>query len=154
MLKKIALASIFFSGPAMADSISFDTVNGEFKITSEMYIQTYEIGSEKLGQTEYLAVDAKLVKSSSGTTVVAITGATGGSGCADVVSIATISPKGIVFSPSLNACGGVTDLYVKNDVVTVHALERDEVTPVIYKVKGEWVSENDGPLTSNFTFIE
>jgi hypothetical protein len=154
MFKKIVLASILLSGTAIADSVSFDTEKGEFKITSDMYSQTYNLGNEKLGQTEYLAVDVKRVKSDPGTTVVAIIGSVGGSGCADVVSIATIVEKGIAFSPSLNACGGVENIYVDNGVVIVHALERDEVTPIIYKVKGDWASENDGPLTSNFAFIE
>jgi len=154
MFKKIALASMFFSGAAMADSVSFDTVKGEFKITSEMYSQTYQIGNEKLGQTEYLAVDAKRLKSEAGKTLVAIIGSVGGSGCAEIVSIATILEKGISFSSALNACGGVKDIYVDNGVVVVQALERDEVTPITYKVKGNWVSENDGPLTSDHKFIE
>ncbi len=138
----------------MADSVSFDTGKGEFKITSEMYNQTYNIGNEKIGQTEYLAVEAKRLKSDAGTTVVAITGSVGGSGCAEVVSIATILEKGIVFSPILNACGGVKDIYVDNGAVIVQALDKDEATPIKYKVKGDWASENDGPLTSDYKFIE
>ncbi|GAA5526214.1 hypothetical protein Maes01_02813 [Microbulbifer aestuariivivens] len=138
----------------MADSVSFDTVKGEFKITSEMYSQTYNIGNEKIGRTEYLTVNAKRLKSDAGRTLVAITGSVGGSGCSEVVSIATIVEEGVYFSPALNACGGVNEIYIDNGVVIIQALERDEITPITYKVKGDWASENNGPLTSGYKFIE
>ena len=154
--KKTAILALLISGPTFAGSISFNTSGGVFLIENSNgnNEQIYKLGNETLGRSYFLDVKAEKISTGNESVIIAITAATGGSGCAEVVSIVTIQNKKAIFSPNLNACGGVKEIYETDGVVTVSALERDESTSVTYKVKGNWFSENGNPLANEFPFLE
>lgn len=153
------IATVLISSTAFCDLIAFDTKYGNFTIKSEtsdgiQNEQTYKFGGKLIGKTEFIEVKAKRISSTSESDLILLKAPTGGSGCVDVVSIVTINRNGVTFSPSLPACGGVEEIYAENNVVTVQVLDRYEETRTVYKVKGDWVSENGLPLENNFSFLD
>ncbi|MEG3759939.1 hypothetical protein V5096_18530 [Pseudoalteromonas carrageenovora] len=129
----------------------FETGSDIFKIEEIEKIgihstHEYSFNGKKLGITELVALEAKLLGSSKDTDYFLIKGATGGNACSEVLSIVRITNDYLVFSPRINACGGIVSVdYVDDrDInrVNVKVLERDGRTKVIYKVIGSAVLVN------------
>ncbi|MDN3391937.1 hypothetical protein [Pseudoalteromonas sp. APC 3691] len=129
-------------------NFKFETGSGVFKIEEIEKIgiystHEYSFNGKKLGITELVGLEAKLLGSSEDTDYFLIKGATGGSACAEVLSIVRVTNDYLVFSPRINACGGIVSVdYVDDrDInrVNVKVLERDEHTKISYKVIGSAV---------------
>lgn len=91
---------------------------------------------------------------SEGADYLVLRGVTGGSGCAEVLSIVKLTEGAASFSPSLNACGGVDNVEFNNGVVTVTAFERDESTKVEYLLENGKVLENGKSMLVKHNFVE
>lgn len=128
---------------------------GDFQIEADgLYYQSYKLGGKSLGNSEFLEVDGQLLGMSDGSNYIVLRGVTGGSGCAEVLSIVKLSEREASFSPALNACGGVDNVEFNNGVVTVTAFERDEITKVEYLVEGRKVLENGKSMLVKHKFAE
>ncbi|EGR1226424.1 hypothetical protein NX625_004664 [Vibrio parahaemolyticus] len=128
---------------------------GDFQIEADgLYYQSYKLNGKSLGNSEFLEVDGQLLGMSDGSNYIVLRGVTGGSGCAEVLSIVKLSEREASFSPALNACGGVDNVEFNNGVVTVTAFERDETTKVEYLVEGRKVLENGKGMLVKHKFAE
>ncbi|HDY8053188.1 TPA: hypothetical protein RQK83_004285 [Vibrio vulnificus] len=170
--KIILAASMAFSTAANADtsvinqtnSFKFEAGSGVFEITEIDNIgiyskHEYKFNGKKLGFTELIALDAKQIGTSEDADYFVVKGTTGGSACAEVLSIVKVTNDYLVFSPTINACGGIVSIeYVDNrDInrVNVKVLERDERTRVSYKVVGSTVLVNGrNEMKDQYSFLQ
>ncbi|EKF9814180.1 hypothetical protein O1D41_003546 [Vibrio cholerae] len=128
---------------------------GDFQIeAADLHYQTYKFNGKSLGYSEFLEVDGQLLGMSNGSDYIVLRGVSGGSGCAEVLSIVKLSEGQAYFSPALDACGGVDNVEFNNGVVTVTAFERDETTKVEYLVKDSKVLENGKNMLVKHNFFE
>ncbi|MCU7976427.1 hypothetical protein L5M43_14390 [Shewanella sp. SW36] len=116
--------------------------------------QTYMVDGVLLGKTMLMGVTAELIGGDETSAYVLVTGATGGSSCAEVLSVVKITGGDGKFSKALNACGGVLSTSSKDGITSIEVLERDENTKTTYQVIDSKVIENGEVQSNSFSFLD
>ncbi|CCN80765.1 putative ATPase involved in replication control, Cdc46/Mcm family [Vibrio nigripulchritudo SFn27] len=170
--KIILAASMVLSTTAFADTgvnkqtngFKFEAGSSVFEISEVDKIgiyskHEYKFNGKKLGFTELVALNAKQIGTSEDADYFVVKGSTGGSACAEVLSIVKVTNDYLVFSPTINACGGIVSIEYVDDRdinrVNVKVLERDERTRVSYKVVGSTVLVNGrNEMKDQYSFLK
>jgi hypothetical protein len=152
-IKFLSLAALFVACSVNAQEV-INTAYGEFKINSDLHYQTYMLNDKVIGSSEFLGVDGKFLGMSSTANYLVLRGSTGGSACAEVLSIVKVSQNEVVFSPALDACGGVENIDFNKGIVTITAFERDEKTEVKYVIENGRIQENGKSMLVKHNFVE
>jgi len=154
LLATLAISATVYASDGVhepSNNFKFETGSGVFKIEEIEKIgihstHEYTFNGKKLGVTELVALEAKLIGSSKDTDYFLVKGSTGGSGCAEVLSIIRVTNDYLVFSPRISACGGIVSVDYVGDRSVIHVnvkiLEIDEQTKVRYEVVGSTVLVN------------
>lgn len=142
-------------------NFTFETGSDVFKIEEIEKIgiystHEYTFNGKKIGTTDLVGLEAKFLGSSKDTDFFVVKGSTGGSACSEVLSIISVKNDYLVFSPQINACGGIVSIDYKErriPRVNVKVLDRDERTTTRYEVTGSVVLNGKKEMENQHSFL-
>ncbi|PNH81247.1 hypothetical protein [Vibrio diazotrophicus] len=144
--------------------VEFKAGTGLFKIKEIEKLgiySTYEysFNGKKLGTNELSGLKVEPLGHSDDADYFALKAGTGGNGCAEIFSIVRATNDYLVFSPTIDACGGIESIKLidDRDVKRVRAVvyDRDEKTSTRYDIHGSTVlMDGRHDMPNQFSFIQ
>lgn len=146
-------------------NVEYKAGSGVFKVEeiehSTSIYGTYEFSfnGKKLGTSELAGLEVKPLGNSEDADYFLLKAGTGGSACAEVFSVVRATNNYLVFSPVIDACGGIetVKLIDDRDVKRVRAIvyDRDRTTSTRYDIHGSTVLMNGRhDMPNQYSFIQ
>lgn len=148
MFRKVLPFSLILlsSMTSAAESFEFNAGHGFIsmeKIDEVGIYKTYEfkINGDVFARKESAGIELQNIGTSNGYDFAMVKSSTGGSGCAEEISIVKAKNNYFVFSPTIAACGGIEKVSTHDGGVILSVYERDEKTITQYAVLGSEVMQ-------------